>query len=125
MHPSLFCHFTGVTLTFYRRYGRFTGFRDGQGANANKELSLGHINTRSILAYNNESKSNQDKMDEIRQILCNQYEYSVIAVTETWLTSNTLSDDADLRVENYTFYRKDRKNGNSRGGGVGFSKQII
>ena len=88
--------------------------------NTNKELSLCHINTRSILAYNNESKSNQDKMDEIRQILCKQYEYSVIAVTETWLTSNTLSDDADLRVENYTFYRKDRNNGNSRGGGVGF-----
>ena len=59
-------------------------------------------------------------MDEIRQILCKQYEYSVIAVTETCLTSNTLSDDADLRVENYTFNRKDRNNGNSRSGGVGF-----
>ena len=88
--------------------------------NTTKELSFCHINTRSILAYSNESKSNQDKMDEIRQILCKQYEYSVIAVTETWLTSDTLNDDADLRIENYTFYRKDRNNGNSRGGGVGF-----
>ena len=61
-------------------------------------------------------------MDEIRQILCKQYEYSVIAVTETRLTSDTLSDDTDLKVENYTFYRKDRNNGkcNSRGGVVGF-----
>ena len=83
-----------------------------------KELSFCHINARSILAYNNESKSNQEKMDEIRQILCKQYEYSVIAVTETWLTPDTLSNDADLIVENYTFYRKDRNNG--RGGGVGF-----
>ena len=41
-------------------------------------------------------------------------------MTETWLTSDTLNDDADLRFENYTFYRKDRNNGNSRGGGVGF-----
>ena len=24
-------HLTGVTVTFYRRFGRFTGFRDGQG----------------------------------------------------------------------------------------------
>ena len=84
-----------------------------------KELSFCHINARSILAYNNESKSNQEKMDEIRQILCKQYEYSVIAVTETWLTPDTLSNDADLIVENYTFYRKDRNNG--RGGGVGVS----
>ena len=83
-----------------------------------KELSFCHINARSILAYNNESKSNQEKMDEIRQILRKQYEYSVIAVTETWLTPDTLSNDADLIVENYTFYRKDRNNG--RGGGVGF-----
>ena len=60
-------------------------------------------------------------MDEIRQILCLQYEYSVIAVTETWFTLDTSSDDADLKVRNYTFYRKDRDNGNSRGGGVSFS----
>ena len=72
----------------------------------NKKLSCCHINTRSILAYNVESKSNQDKMNEIKQISCLQYEYSVIAVTETWLTLDTLSDDADLKVENYTFYRK-------------------
>ena len=24
-------HFTGVTVTFYQCFGRFTGFRDGQG----------------------------------------------------------------------------------------------
>ena len=26
-------HFTGVTVTFYRCFGSFTGFRDGQGEN--------------------------------------------------------------------------------------------
>ena len=29
-------HFTGVTVTFYRCFGRFTGFRDGQGETAEK-----------------------------------------------------------------------------------------
>ena len=70
----------------------------------NKKLSCCHINTRSILAYNIESKSNQDKMDEIKQIFCLQHVYSVITVAETWLTVDTSSDDADLKVENYTFY---------------------
>ena len=58
-------------------------------------------------------------MEEIRNALCNQYEYNVIGVTETWLTAATPSDDADLHIDNYTFYRKDRDNGNGRGGGVG------
>ena len=42
-------------------------------------------------------------MDEIRNALCNQYEYNVIRVTETWLTTATPSDDADLYIDNYTF----------------------
>ena len=32
--------------------------------------------------------------------------------------TKTETDDADLHVDNYTFYRKDRNNGNGRGGGV-------
>ena len=32
-------HFTGVTVTFYRCFGRLTGFRDGQG-----ELEAFHLN---------------------------------------------------------------------------------
>ena len=35
-------HFTGVTVTFYRCFGRFTGFRDGQGV----------IETRKSKTYN-------------------------------------------------------------------------
>ena len=77
------------------------------------------MNTRSSLAYNTESKSNQEKMDEIRHTLCNQYDYNVIGVTETWLTAATPSDDADLHIDNYKFYRKDREYVNGRGGGVG------
>ena len=38
----------------------------------------------------------------------------------SWLTSDTLSDDADLRADNYTFYRNDHNDCNSRGGGVEF-----
>ena len=52
-------------------------------ANNSKKLKLCHINTRSILAYNNEFKTNQVKMDEIREILCKKFEYDVIAITES------------------------------------------
>ena len=43
----------------------------------------------------------------------------MIGVTETWLTAATPSDDADLHIDNYTFYRKDREYVNGRVGGVG------
>ena len=49
-----------------------------------KELSIYHINARSILAYNAESESNQFKMDEIRHILSDQLNYNLITVSETW-----------------------------------------
>ena len=42
-----------------------------------KELSICHINARSILAYNAESGSNQFKMDEIRHILSDQLKYNL------------------------------------------------
>ena len=58
-------------------------------------------------------------MNEIRHTLCNQHDYNVIGVTETWLKSATPSDDAGLHIDNYTFYRKDREYVNGRGGGVG------
>ena len=48
-----------------------------------KELSICHINARSILAYNAESGSNQFKMDEIRHILSDQLKYNLITVSET------------------------------------------
>ena len=39
------------------------------------------------------------------------------------LTPATPSDDGDLHIDNYTFYRKDRDNGNGRGAVKGFSSQ--
>ena len=87
-------------------------------ANNSKKLKLCHINTRSILAYNNEFKTNQVKMDEIREILCKKFEY-VIAITESWLSPDISVDSTDLHIDNYTFYRKDRFKANNRGGGVG------
>ena len=88
-------------------------------ANNGKKLKLCHINTRSILAYNNEFKTNQVKMDEIREILCKKFEYDVIAITESWLSPDISVDSTDLHIDNYTFYRKDRFNANNKGGGVG------
>ncbi|MEW8548197.1 MAG: endonuclease/exonuclease/phosphatase family protein, partial [Candidatus Thiodiazotropha sp.] len=88
-------------------------------ANISKKIKLCHINTRSILAYNNEFKTNQLKMDEIREILCKKFEYDVIAVTESWLSPDISVDNSDLQIDDYTFYRKDRLNANNRGGGVG------
>ena len=35
-------------------------------------------------------------MNEIRHTLCNQYDYNVIGVTETWLTAATPSDASTL-----------------------------
>ena len=82
-----------------------------------KELSICHINARSILAYNAESGSNQFKMDEIRHILSDQLKYNLITVSETWLSANISTEEDDLKIDNYTLHRKDRQNGN-RGGGV-------
>ena len=81
------------------------------------ELSICHINTRSNLAFNAESGSNQFKMDEIRHILSDQIKYNLITVSETWLSANISTEEDDLKIDNYTLHRKDRQNGN-RGGGV-------
>ena len=40
-------HLTGVTVTFYRRFGRFTGFRDVQGDLARYALKRHGGGTRS------------------------------------------------------------------------------
>ena len=44
---------------------------------------------------------------------------NVSGVTETWLTMATLSDNACIHIDNYTFCCKDREDVNGRGGGVG------
>ena len=74
---------------------------------------------KNFLAYNNEFKTNQVKMDEIREILGKKFEYDVIAITESWLSPDKSVDSTDLHIDNYTFYRKDRFNANNKGGGVG------
>ena len=89
-------------------------------ADYNKKLKLCHINARSLLAYNNDFRSNLVKMDEIRLVLCEHFEYDIIAISETWLSETTQNDCSDLYLPNYTIFRKDRKTPNSRGGGVAF-----
>ena len=66
-------------------------------ASFDETLCICHINARSILAFNEDSGDNQFKMDEIRQILVDQMKYSLIAVSETWLTANTSIDDNDFK----------------------------
>ena len=85
-----------------------------------KKLTLCHINARSLLAYNNDFSSNLVKMDEIRLILCENFKYDIIAISEIWLCESTQNDCSDLYLPNYTIFHKDRKTPNSRGGGVAF-----
>ena len=53
------------------------------------------------------------KLDQIRTILCAQYAFDIITISETWLTNN-VSDD-DINLDGYTLHRRDRE---TRGGGV-------
>ena len=85
-----------------------------------KQLKLCHVNARSLLAYSNDFRSNSVKMDEIRFVLSESFEYDAIAISETWLTESTSNDSRDLYLPNYTIIRKDRQIPNSRGGGVAF-----
>ena len=72
-----------------------------------KHLKLCHINARSLLAYSNDFRSNRVKMDEIRFVLNESFEYNFIAIPETWLTESTPNDSSDLYLPNYTIFRKD------------------
>ena len=85
-----------------------------------KKLNLCHINARSLLAYSNDFRSNSVKMDEIRLVLSESFEYDIIAISGTWLTESTPNDSNDLYLPNNTIIRKDRQIPNSRGGGVAF-----
>ena len=40
-------HFTGVTVTFYRCFGRFTGFRDGQGG----DCTIRVAKTKALISF--------------------------------------------------------------------------
>ena len=72
-----------------------------------KQLKLCHINARSLLAYSNDFRSNRVKMDEVRFVLNESFEYNFIAIPETWLTESTPNDSSDLYLPNYTIFRKD------------------
>ena len=71
-----------------------------------------------LLAYSYEFCSNSVKMDEVRFVLSESFEYDIIAISETWLTESTPNNSSDLYLLNYTIFRKDRQTPNSRGGGV-------
>ena len=85
-----------------------------------KKLKLYHINARSLLAYNNDFRSNLVKMNEIRPVLFENFEYNIIAISKTRLSETTQNDCSDLYLPNYTIFCKDRKTPNHRGGGVAF-----
>ena len=69
-------------------------------------LSICHINCRSLLAFDKETKSNTMKLEEIESILCTTGKFDIICMSETWLSSKTLDDE--IRIENYTLHRRDR-----------------
>ena len=56
------------------------------------------------------------KMDELRYVAQNE-DYSIIGISETW--ANESISDAELHIDGYTLFRKDRMSmSQRRGGGV-------
>ena len=55
-------HLTGVTVTFYRRFGRFTGFRDGQGATVT--IGKSYYRTKSLYIANGYSSGTRQIASE-------------------------------------------------------------
>ena len=74
----------------------------------NSSFSVMHINARSLWKNS----------DDVSHLISNSLDssLSIVAITETWIHSNTPVDI--LRVPNYTFIHADRTH--KRGGGVGF-----
>jgi len=71
-------------------------------------LKLAHINVRDIQSKN--------KKDDIRWLL-NQYQFDVLAITESWLTNDVNSNE--FHISGYQLLRKDRSNTSKQtGGGV-------
>lgn len=66
-------------------------------------MLVGHLNTRSLIA----------KLAAVRQLL-DDGSYSILTVTETWLSPET--SDGAISISGYNFERMDR---GGRGGGVG------
>ena len=80
------------------------------------DLSICHINSRSLYAYDKDLKSHMVKIDEIESVLCLENKFDIICVSETWLSNKV--DDSDIHINNYTIFRKDRMEGNAGHGGV-------
>lgn len=79
--------------------------------NKKQNISIAHINVRSLLAG----------FGEFVQIV-QEHNFTVIAVTETWLTRN-IADNV-ISIPNYVFYRLDRGVGKGGGLGIYVSKNI-
>jgi exonuclease III len=75
------------------------------------DLSICHIIARSLYTFDNDLKSNRTKLDEIESVLCLQYRYDIICISETWLKSNISCED--IKINKYTVYRKDRSDNSS------------
>ena len=85
----------------------------GSNTYLNNHFSLLHVNARSL-------NKNFDAL-ELLIMSINQFPFSVIGITETWLHSNSPSI---FQLQNYNFIRADRVHG--KGGGVGMyiNKQL-
>ena len=67
-----------------------------------------------MYAFDKDLKSNRTKLDEIESVLRLQYRYDIICISETWLKSNISCED--IKINDYTVYRKDRSDNSSYGG---------
>ncbi|CAC5424938.1 unnamed protein product [Mytilus coruscus] len=78
------------------------------------DLSVCHLNARSLYSFDSVSKSNQTKLDEIESVLCNEFQYDVICISETWLKPDISFED--IKIDNYNIHRRDRADGSGYGG---------
>ena len=91
----------------YYTANEFNSFFHPRSSTISHNFSLMHINIRSL-------QKNFDTLEEFLRVT-NQFPFSVIAVTETWLHE---SSPPIFDIDNYQFHHVDRKNG--KGGGVAF-----
>ncbi|CAC5398420.1 unnamed protein product [Mytilus coruscus] len=78
------------------------------------DLSVCHLNARSLYSFDSVLKSNRTKLDEIEFVLCNGFQYDVICISETWLKSDISFED--IKIDNYNIHRRDRADGSGYGG---------
>ena len=79
-----------------------------------KNLSICHVNARSMIAHNPAICVGYHKIDEIQSVLCDRFKYDIICISETWLDANI--PDSSVNIDNYVFVHRPR---NRHGGGVG------